>query len=102
MAFPPFRRVQVSSFDDVVRMQDNLGAAINKLNRIDISDGVRITGVVVDTADTQIEHKLGRQPLGWMITDLDKASTIYRTAWDSKLLTLRASNANTTVDIWIF
>ena len=70
-----------------------------------LQNGRQITGVEIGaTAIKAIYHGLGRQPKGWMLTDIDGLDArISRTAWNNKTLTLRnASGATVTVAVWVF
>lgn len=69
----------------------------NPLNQSSVLEGVAlINGVTV------INHKLGRTQQGWVITDVNGAATIYRSAaFNNKTLTL-TSNAAVTVNIEVF
>lgn len=43
-----------------------------------------------------LDHKLGRQPIGWIATDVVTGDGAFRrTAWDTRTISLRAANACT-------
>jgi hypothetical protein len=44
---------------------------------------------------TILSHRLGVTPLGWEVVDKDAAANIWRTAWDTKTITLIADNSCT-------
>lgn len=85
----------------ITALQDATRATTGNLGKIPLLDGRLITDVAVATTATSIPHKLGRQPLGWVLTDQDTAATVRRSAWDAKHLTLIASAA-CTVGLWVF
>lgn len=55
----------------------------------------------ITTADTIINHKLQKQPEGFLVLDQTANSVIWRTSWNNETITLRAS-ANVSVKIWVF
>jgi len=89
--------------DRVVQdIQTELADAVDNINEIRILDGVQLTDVVLSASDTLVNHKLGRVPIGWVITDKNAAETVFRNAdYDSSHLTLQASGA-VTVGIWVY
>jgi len=70
-------------------------------------DGRRITGINLVAATPQdIIHKLGREPVGWEITNIVWVgavdATVRCTGWDDKIITLDAPVTGMTLDIWIY
>ncbi len=57
--------------------------------------------VTLSSGSNEVNHLLERVPLGFFVTDIDAAVTIYRTAWDNKIITLQASGA-VTVTLFVF
>lgn len=49
-----------------------------------------------------INHLLGKTQQGWIITDIQAAATIYRSAPFNNLTLTLTSSANTTVNIGVF
>ncbi len=82
-------------------IQEAVAASINPVIRQPIVDGVLIEGITITTAGLAVSHLLGRQPRGWFVVDKTTDANVWRTAWDSRLLTLDAS-ATTVVSLWIF
>ena len=63
----------------------------NPINSISIIDNVALV-----IGNNVINHRLGRKQQGWLILDIDAASTIYRSGdFNDKTLTLNASAAAT-------
>jgi len=63
----------------------------NPINSISIIENVALV-----IGNNVINHRLGRKQQGWLILDIDAASTIYRSAdFNDKTLTLNASAAAT-------
>ena len=102
MALPTYRRVQILSLNDVTRMQEGIRASLRRIEIVDMLDGVRVENVEVGTGGLEIEHGLGRQPLGWFVVDQRSAGSVFRDAWDSKVISLRSSDAGTQISVWIF
>lgn len=58
--------------------------------------------VLLKTGDNIIDHRLGKKMQGWVITDLNGAAVIYRSApLNDKTITLN-SNANVTIALGVF
>lgn len=100
-----FKKIQA---DDATinKLQENVDEFLLPITNSAIIDGILLTGVVLTTGTTnQVEHKLQRPPLGWIIVRQRANASI----WDSqdsnnlkgRLLFLECS-ANVTVDIWVF
>ena len=85
----------------VSNFQDNVANSFGPLLKLPIVDGILLTGIVLATGSNQFAHNLARQPIGWMVADLNAAATIYRTAWTDKTLSLTAS-APVTLNLWVF
>lgn len=69
----------------------------NPLNSIQV-----LKNVALKSGTNVINHKLGRQLQGWVLTDIQGVATIYRSApMNDKTLTLVAS-ANVTCNIGVF
>jgi hypothetical protein len=69
----------------------------NPLNGISILENVDLS-----IGNNVINHKLGKKQQGWIILDIDGASTIYRSAdFNDKTLTLNSSAA-VTVKLGVF
>jgi len=83
----------------LVQTIDNGGRILEK---IELLDGHRLTGIVIPAAtETTIEHKLGRQIRGWIVTETNNNTALERRAWDDKHLVLYAASA-VTIDLWVF
>ena len=107
MALSPPRVMQIKKPEDSERA---IAAVVSSLARVygsDIVDGTRTEGIRLSVGSNQIAHKLGRQPVGWLIIDVtqeevtDSYPRLYRTNWDSRILTL-TSDAESTIALWVF
>lgn len=63
--------------------------------------GNYLQGVSLSAGNTAVEHKLQRQPIGWIVCDKLLAADVNRVSWDKNFLTLLASSP-TTINLWVF
>lgn len=91
------------SADPVLELlQTKWRSILNPLIAVPMNSGFQIDGVVLSASANVINHRLGRVQQGWIITDLNASTTIYRSqAFNDKTLTLTSSNA-ATINIWVF
>ena len=90
----------------VTQTQSNVNTALKQIANSAIIDGVLIKNIDVGTADTIVNHKLGREPLGWIVVRKNEAGEIYESSTVNKnrdkFLILRGSTATTDTNFWIF
>lgn len=86
---------------EINALQQQVEEVLNPLVRIPLLDGVPFTDVAITTDGIQIEHGLGRTPLGFIVTDNNADVRIWRTASDSFTLTLDASGT-ATISVWVY
>jgi hypothetical protein len=61
-----------------------------------------LTNIKLQVGNNIINHKLGKKPQGWIITDINGKATIYRSAdFNDKILTLNSS-AVVTISLGVF
>jgi hypothetical protein len=103
---PAFPRQQFDN-SDVVGQLNRFVTALSQywqriINNAELDYVDVNTTALTGGANTQVAHKLGRKPVGWRITDIDAAATVYRAAaFDSSFLTLHASaNCNVKLRVW--
>jgi hypothetical protein len=93
---------QINTQDrDLQLIQANIERAVSSVIKAAILNGRLITGQALIAGNTQIEHKLTRTPVGYMIVDSNAAVTIFTSSKDTNFLTLNSSGA-ATVSIWVF
>lgn len=100
---PAFKQIPITatSLQMVIRqlnvVADNIALALNAILKRERLDCIVVPGVALTAAtELAVPHKLGRQPVGWDIVDVQGgALAIERTAWDARTITLK--NANTCV-----
>jgi hypothetical protein len=86
---------------DANKIQLNLKQFFQQFNDLIFLQGRLLSDLDISTATTEVEHKLGRQPVGWFLVDKDATGNIWRVSWDDKYITFDVS-ANMNVSIWIF
>jgi hypothetical protein len=87
---------------DLDALKDRIAEFAQQLEINPTLDGALVESEnMVAATPRALNHKLGRQPRGWILTDIDAAATVHRTAWDDKTISLEAS-ANATVSVWVF
>ena len=102
MAIRPLE-VQTTGDQDLELLMQNVKKFAKVLEDNPLLDGRLIEDVdLANAVNTTIDHKLGRQPMGWIVTDHAGTGTlIYRISWDDKTLVLLAAAA-CTVGLWVF
>jgi hypothetical protein len=90
----------------LARIQDNIVTVLNGITDKEILDGVRLINITLTSGVTnQINHSLGREPIGWIIIRKRTQSDIWDLQDDNvnknRFLSL-ACSADVTIDLWIF
>lgn len=97
-----FVRSQVREVDiAIARVQEAARDSLQRVIDAGTASGRNVKDVAIGTTATQIAHGLGRTPRGWWITDASVGATVYKTAADSRTITLIASSAGT-FSVWVF
>tara|TARA_R110002126_G_scaffold197951_1_gene345654 strand:- start:172 stop:486 length:315 start_codon:yes stop_codon:yes gene_type:complete len=104
MVVKKFTRINTEDYELSV-IQNNTAATLNLLTTNPFAGGHLLEGVVLINGDTNVDHKLGRKPIGWIITRQSAAADIYDKQDTNNLsdrtLTLNSS-AIATVSIYVF
>ena len=91
--------------EEVTRLQSHIKTALNPLLELPIQDGILIKDLSIETTDTRVNHGLGRQFEGFILTKLNANAVVYEstTANPSKdrYILLKAGSA-VTADIYFF
>ncbi len=95
-----YRKIKAVN-SEVAALQSSVEEALNPVLRAELLNGVAITAVAVTVAGVEVEHKLGRPPIGFLITDIDADANVWRTAWNSFTITLDAT-ASATINLWVY
>lgn len=91
-----------SILDPVIEITYNNQESVSELNALPLNQMVVLDNVVLAIGNNAITHGLGRVPVGWIVMDINAASTIYRSAaFNINTLTLNAS-AIATIKLGVF
>lgn len=85
------------------QMLTKWSAILNPLIANPITQGIQIQSIsLAANTPLEINHGLGRSPIGWFLTDITTAANVFRTdVFNPTNITLEAS-ANTVISIWIY
>lgn len=83
-------------------IQDNVQRALDQSSAMANGTvlGSPTKRIALASGSNTLPHGLATPPQYWTLLDIDAAATVYRSAWDSKTITLVASAA-CNVLIWI-
>ena len=91
---------------DITQTQSNVSSAVKQIANSPIIDGVIIKDINIGTTDTEVNHKLGREPLGWIVIRKNEAGEVFESTTVNKnrdkFLLLRGSAVTTNTNLWIF
>lgn len=86
----------------LIQTQDQWASILNPLLGRPTNNGSLLTNIELKSGTNVINHLLGQTQQGWIITDINAAVTVYRSApFNDKTLTLTASGP-ATVSIEVF
>lgn len=87
---------------DFQLMQDKWASILNPVIELPLSSSNILTSIPLAIGVNVINHLLARKMQGWFISDIDAASTIYRSApLNDKTITLNSS-ANCNINLVVF
>lgn len=105
MTIGRFQRVNVTD-KALSRIQDQIGDTLDNVTARAVIDGVLIQNVPLSSAGTNyVEHKLGRAPMGWFVTNFRANVAVWKEETDDnspKLLLPLKCSTDCTVDLWVF
>jgi hypothetical protein len=89
------------------KLQDNLADEIRRIENIPLLNGniVRNISFLGTGTDTQVNHGLGREPIGWILIESTVDLSVYKSSTVNNLkdkLILFRSNTASTGSIYIF
>ena len=83
-------------------MQTKWASILNPLLKNGLVDGIQLIGIDLINGETTFNHLLGRKPQGWILTDINAGTSVYRSKpFNDKTLSLTAG-ANCTVSLWVY
>lgn len=83
-------------------MQSQWRAVLNPIIAIPMLQGLQLNDIVLNAGVNVINTRLSRKQQGWLITDIDASSQLFRSApFNSQTLTLTASSP-CTVSLWVY
>ena len=91
--------------EEVTRLQSHIKTTLNPLLELPIQDGILIKGLSIETTDTRVNHGLGREYEGFIITRLQSNAVIYESSTtndDKNLFILLKGSGAATADIYFF
>ncbi len=102
--------VKINHKDPVVnRIQEHIEQAFQPITKAEIIDGAFLQSVELTTgSDNIVEHKLGRQVIGYIVVSKSANSVIFdkindaTDTTDKKLFLNLQCSANATVNLWVF
>ena len=88
--------------DDVLKLWEATKEETREVRSLSVGARALSHTITATGASTVItDHKLGRQPVGWVVTDRTTAVTVYRSAWDTHSISLVFSGAGV-VDVLVY
>ena len=63
--------------ESITQTQSHVNSAVKQIANSPIIDGVVIKGIDLGTGDTLVDHKLGRNPIGWIVIRKNEAGEVY-------------------------
>lgn len=87
-------------------IQDNVENFTNQFGNKKIIEGISVTRIAMTSGvDKVVNHKLGRQWLGWIVTRKSNAADVFESSTSNpapKNTIILQANANVTLDLWVF
>jgi hypothetical protein len=95
----PFRKIDIDD-KEISRQFNYVELFLNQLSVLNFLRGSLIEADVSTTAKA-FNHKLNREPVGWIIFDKTTNANVWRTDWDERTITLDSS-ATSSLKVWVF
>jgi len=87
------------------RVQEELASKVKDIQDCPLLRGVSVSAKLRPNVPEQIAHKLGRQPTGFLVTDVTEGfgPAVQRKSWDSKSIVLVYGGPTAiTAQLWIW
>ena len=105
MALKFFKKVN-TAIKDLYQTQENVEQVLKPILASRVADGVLIKDISLNsTSFTEVSHKLGRKPAGYIVVRKSAAQTVFEKSGDynnRKLFLQLKSSGAVTVNLWIF
>lgn len=93
----------VTKDDSINRMQSSISTILDFIQLSPLVGAVSVIATTfTGTDEKQVEHKLGRKPLGWIVVSKDASSDIYQVGIESNILISLKATATVTCKILFF
>lgn len=83
-------------------MQSRWASEINPVLALPTSKPSFLKGIIITTGVNVINHRLGRLPQGWIITDTNSGAILYRSADFNDLTLTLTSSGSATISLMVF
>ena len=93
------QRLRTSDYK-LERIQQNTLDFVNQFKDNPILTGIHLKNIEINTT-LNLEHKLNRLPIGYIVTRRSADSTVWDTEITSDVISL-VSSASVTIDLWVF
>lgn len=103
MSLKALKTIQPKEYE-LDQIQRNISEFVNQLTVNPLLGGQLLSNITITTGNNNINHGLGRDITGWIITDINTNVNIYKAATQpspSKILTL-TSTGNSTISLYVF
>jgi len=83
-------------------LQTKWSSILNPLLSNPLVNGILLKNISLINGDNVVNHKLGRNPQGYIIIDINASASIYRNEPFNELTLGLASDADCTVSLYVF
>lgn len=94
--------IKATGLPAVDQMQTKWKSELDPILTNSILAGLQLTNIRLYTGANYINHRLGRNQLGWFLTDQDGLAQVYRSGPFNDVSLTLTSNANVNVSLWVF
>lgn len=96
----PFRKIFTP--DRVInQIQDNINNTLNSFIKNELLDGIMVEASFSGVTTLAVDHKLGRQPIGWIVVGKTAKTDVWVTSITAKTLTVNVET-DVNLDLFIF
>ena len=105
--YKPFEPTLGPHRSDLQGLQFGLKSFLQQIESCPLLDGRLLENLSFSASSNTVEHKLGRQPQGWIVVNLKQGvgaaatARLNLTAWDAKRIKITSDQA-AIVSLWVF